>query len=200
MNETPETTSPQWLLSRDGKKYGPMTPGQLTQLCQTGKISPADLICRAGSDRWTPAGEVRGLFPPTTQASEVVTDAPIRPVEEATTSVSNAADAYWKSVGSFVCIANLAACGVFGLVKSPPAIVQDMDNMRDEFDRNQRMGQQSLLEAGFYTIPAPSDPQQDREGADEALQNIKPRPVIEDAIRKGDVPNIPSIPRIPGVR
>ena len=178
MNETPETTSPQWLLSRDGKKFGPMTSGKLSQLCQTGKISPADLICRAGSDRWTPAGEVRGLFPPTTQAPEVVADAPIRPVEEATTSVSNAADAYWKTVGSFFCIANLAACGVFGLVKSPPVMVQLMDSMRDSID--------SMRDS--------------LKGVGEGLQNIKPRPVIQNAIRNGDIPNIPSIPRIPGVR
>jgi len=108
----------------------------------------------------------------------VVTDAPIRPIEEATTSVSNAADAYWKTVGSFVCIANLAACGVYGLVKSPPAMVQAMESMRNSID--------SMRDS--------------LKGVGEGLQNIKPRPVIQNAIRNGDIPNIPSIPRIPGVR
>ncbi len=174
MDETPKTTAPQWLLSRDGKKYGPITSGQLKQLCQTGKISPVDLICRAGSDRWTPAGEVRGLFPQTAQAADAVVEA-IRPVEEAT--ASHSADAYWKNVGSFFCIANLLACGVFGLVKGPPAMIQAMDSMRESTKRVQG----------------------DLKRVNEELRNIKPRPVIEDAIRKGDIPSIPSIPRIPGV-
>lgn len=180
MDEIPKPTAPQWLLSRDGKKYGPMSSGQLKQLCQTGRISPADLICRAGSDRWSPARDVRGLFPQTAPVADAPAEALIRPVEEATASVSQSADAYWKNVGSFFCIANLAACGVFGLVKSPPDAVRVMESVRESTKRVH--GELKKIDA--------------------ELRNIQPRPVIEEAIKKGDIPNIPnipSIPRIPGI-
>lgn len=174
MDETPKKSAPQWLLSRDGKKYGPMTAGQLKQLCQTGKISPADLICRAGSDRWTPAGEIRGLFPEAAQATDVTVEAPVRPVEEATASVSHSADAYWKTVGSFFCIANLAACGVFGFVKSPPAMVQAMDSMRESTRRVQS----------------------ELKNLNEELRNTENE--IQGRTKKHGI-DIPSIPRIPGI-
>jgi hypothetical protein len=177
MDEPPKTQASQWLLSRDGKKYGPMTSGQLKQLCKTGKISPADLICRAGSDRWTPAGEVPGLFVQLAQAPEAATEAPVRPIEEATGSVSNSADAYWKTLGSFFCIANLAACGVFGLIKSPPEAVRGAEHM-----------QKTMKQV-----------QSELNRLNEDLRTFKPRPVIEEGIKKGDIPNIPSVPRIPGI-
>lgn len=136
-DEAPKPPAPQWLLSRDGKNYGPMTSGQLKQLCQTGKIRPVDLICRAGSDRWTPAGEVRGLFPtaPAKPAPEAVETTPVRPVEEATDAASSNADSYWKTLGSFFCLANLVACGAYGVVKSPPAIVQTMVDLKESTQR-----------------------------------------------------------------
>lgn len=142
-DEAPKPPAPQWLLSRDGKTYGPMTSGQLKQLCHTGKIRPVDLICRAGSDQWTPAGQIRGLFQPApaTPVPEAVEITPVRPVEEATDAASSNADSYWKTLGSFFCLANLMACGAYGLVKSPPAIVQTMielgestRRMRDEVE------------------------------------------------------------------
>lgn len=135
MDETPKTTAPQWLLSRDGKRYGPMASGQLKHLCQTGKIGPADLICRAGSDRWTPAGQVRGLFPPNAPTPEVAVDTLIRPVEEATAASGTNADSYWKTIGSVFCIVNLLACGGYGLVKPPPAIVQSMESLKESTRR-----------------------------------------------------------------
>lgn len=136
-DESPKPPVPQWLLSRDGRTYGPMTSGKLKQLCQTGKIHSVDLICRAGSDQWTPAGQVRGLFSttPATPAPEVVETAPVRPVEEATDAASSKADSYWKTLGSFFCLANLVACGAYGLVKSPPAIVQTMVDLKESTQR-----------------------------------------------------------------
>jgi hypothetical protein len=178
MDETLKTQAPQWLLSRDGKKYGPMNSVQLKQLCKTGKISPADLICRVGSDRWTPAGEVRGLFSPPAQATAAALEETIRPIEEATASASHSADAYWKTIGSLFCIANLAVCGLVGLTKRPPEMVQAMNDMKKSLSRVH----------------------EDLKGVDEELQKIKPRKVIEDAIQNGDMPKIPDIPRMPGVR
>jgi len=130
MDETPKTTASQWLLSRDGKRYGPMTSAQLKHLCQTGKIGRADLICRTGSDRWTPAEQVRGLFPSNAPPPEVALEAPIRPVEEATAQSGTNADSYWKTIGGVFCIVNLLACGGYGLVKPPPALVQSMESLK----------------------------------------------------------------------
>jgi hypothetical protein len=152
------TTAQQWLLSRDGKNYGPMASGQLKQYCQTGKIKPTDLICRVGSDRWMPAAELRGLFPEEAKASEPAAETTVRPVEEVSVSLSHAADARWKTFGSLFCIANLVVCGAWGLVKPPPDIVQTMASLKQETKR-----------------------------INDELKNIK-------------LPNMPSVPTIPGVR
>ena len=166
-----EQTTTQWLLSRDGKNYGPMASGQLRKLCQTGKINPADLICRVGSDRWMPASELRGLFPEATETTEKVPEATVRPVEEVSVSLSNAADARWKTFGSLFCIANLAVCGAWGLVKPPPDIVQTMASLKTSV-------------------------QEVKKSVQEVQQDTKR--VIDDLkIRR---PNIPNIPNIPGVR
>ena len=178
MERKEQTTAQQWLLSRDGKNYGPMTSGQLKQYCQTGKIKPTDLICRVGSDRWMPASELRGLFPEAAEATEPVAEMTLRPVEEVSVSLSHAADARWKAFGSLFCIANLAVCGAWGLLKPPPDIVQSMASVK-----------KSMQEV-----------QQTTKKINNELQNMKLRPVIEEAIRKGDIPNMPSIPTIPGVR
>jgi hypothetical protein len=179
-DEAPKPSAPQWLLSRDGKSYGPMTSGQLKQLCQTGKIRPVDLICRAGSDQWTPAGEIRGLFPPAsvTSAPETAEAAPVRPVEEATDVASSNADAYWKTLGSLFCLANLVACGAYGLVKSPPAIVQAMASVHESTER---------ARAAFTEVNA-------------EFERIKQRHLGEEKVRGGEVPELPQIPSIPGLR
>jgi hypothetical protein len=72
---------------------------------------------------------VRGLFPEPPQPPTAPEQVEVRPVEEATTAASQNADAYWKTVGSLFCFANLAACAVVGLVKSPPGIVQTMQQV-----------------------------------------------------------------------
>jgi hypothetical protein len=152
------TTGQQWLLSRDGKNYGPMSSGQLEQYCQTGKIKPTDLICRVGADRWMPASELRGLFPEAAETTEMVAEVTVRPVEEVSVSLSHAADARWKTFGSLFCIANLVVCGAWGLVKPPPDIVQTMASLKQETKR-----------------------------INDELKNIK-------------LPDMPSVPTIPGVR
>jgi hypothetical protein len=50
-------------------------------------------------------------------------------------SLSHAADARWKTFGSLFCIANLVACGAWGLVKPPPDIVQTMASLKQETKR-----------------------------------------------------------------
>lgn len=174
-DEAPDPAAPQWLLSRDGKNYGPMTSGQLKQLCQAGKIRPVDLICRAGSDRWTLAGEVRGLFPPV-RLPETMETAPVRPVEEASDVASSNADAYWKTLGSFFCLANLVACGAYALVKTPPYAVQAMASVHESTERTR---------AAIREVNA-------------ELKKIKPRRVVDEKIRNGEVPEFPQIPNIPG--
>ena len=155
MDKKQPTTGQQWLLSRDGKNYGPMASGQLRKLCQTGKISPADLICQVGADRWMPASELRGLFPEATGTTETVPEVTVRPVEEASVSLSRAADARWKTFGSLFCIANLAVCGAWGLVKPPPDIVQTMASLKKI---NQDVQQETKRVMDDLKITRPSMP------------------------------------------
>ena len=171
MDRKEQTTAQQWLLSRDGKNYGPMTSGQLKQYCQTGKIKPIDLICQVGSDRWMPASELRGLFPEAAEATEPVAEVTVRPVEEVSVSLSHAADDRWKTFGSLFCIANLVVCGAWGLVKPPPDIVQTMASLKKSV-------------------------QEVKKSVQEVQQDTKR--VIEDL--KITRPSMPSIPTIPGVR
>ncbi len=117
-----------WLLSRDGKTFGPMTSSELRKACEVGKILRSDLVCRDGSDRWVSAESVRGLFPETRDTSNDRSGSPplvaIRPMEDAAPSKSNDADAFWKTAGAIFCFTTLAACGLFGLLKEPPESVQ----------------------------------------------------------------------------
>jgi len=154
-----EPPSPRWLLSRDGKTFGPMSSGQLKQLCGSGKIHATDLICREGSEAWRPAGEIRGLFPVNPQATPPAEHVTVHPIEEATVSASAEADHRWKTLGSFFCIINLAACGAYGLVKSPPYIVQTMRDLKESTDRVKSEIEAVTSEVGIgATVVDPTKP------------------------------------------
>lgn len=53
-----------WHVARDGKTSGPYTVTQLRTLAANGDLGRTDLVWREGIGDWTPAGQVRGLFPP----------------------------------------------------------------------------------------------------------------------------------------
>ena len=47
-----------------GKVYGPLDGAKLKRLAAAGKLTRDDAISKDGKTAWTPAGNVRGLFPP----------------------------------------------------------------------------------------------------------------------------------------
>lgn len=75
----------QWHVARDKKKSGPFTSAQLRQMAADGRLLPTDMILKAGSQKWVPAKDVKGLFaqaastappppPPLPQASAAGSD------------------------------------------------------------------------------------------------------------------------------
>jgi len=52
----------QWLYSRAGTQYGPVTAAELRQLATSGLLSPIDLVWKEGLSKWVSAVKVKGLF------------------------------------------------------------------------------------------------------------------------------------------
>jgi hypothetical protein len=52
-----------WLVLKNDQQFGPITFDQLRSYAQDGLVTRSDLLRRAGSQAWTRAEEVRGLFP-----------------------------------------------------------------------------------------------------------------------------------------
>jgi GYF domain 2 len=52
-----------WLVSKNGRQFGPVTFDHLISYVQEGLLTRSDLLMRAGSQAWTRAEEVHGLFP-----------------------------------------------------------------------------------------------------------------------------------------
>lgn len=52
----------QWHYQQDGQHYGPVPAAELKRLVSAGKLAPTDLVRREGTERWVPAGQVKGLF------------------------------------------------------------------------------------------------------------------------------------------
>lgn len=147
-----------------------MTSSELRKACEAGKILRSDLVCRDGSDNWVSAGSVRGLFPETLDTSNERSGSPplvaIRPMEDATPSKSNDADAFWKTAGAVFCFATLAACGLFGLVKEPPESVQ----FRQDWEKAAKELEKDLSK---LTVPTP--------GVLSSVRDIEKKPLRDNS-------------------
>lgn len=51
-----------WLVSRDQKQTGPFTSAELRNMVAAGELRPTDLVCSGGSEKWTQASKIKGLF------------------------------------------------------------------------------------------------------------------------------------------
>jgi len=51
-----------WYVRRDGKQIGPISDAKLRSLAAKGRLSPDDLVCRAGSSEWMPSGTIKGIL------------------------------------------------------------------------------------------------------------------------------------------
>jgi hypothetical protein len=133
------SSPPEWLYSRNGKTFGPLTSAQLRQLVVEGRIGPKDLISRTGSDRWSAAGAVKGLFPAATLKSDTVEQVAIHPAESDLPAESIREDSKWRTFASRFLVANIVLCGLVGLIKPPPAHIaaynEAMDNVRETTSR-----------------------------------------------------------------
>jgi hypothetical protein len=59
----------EWFYSRDGKNNsGPVTVDQLQALAGSGQLLPSDLVWKEGMPGWQPAGQLKGLSFPVTEA------------------------------------------------------------------------------------------------------------------------------------
>jgi len=110
----------EWLYSRNGKTFGPLTAGQLRKLVVDQRLGPRDLVCRDGTDRWVAAGSLKGLFPSEAVPAETVEQVVVQPSETDLPAESNREDSQWRVFGGRFLILNLIACGVVGLIKPPP--------------------------------------------------------------------------------
>lgn len=51
-----------WYIARNKKKHGPITWKEVQNLAATGKLQPTDMLLQEGSQKWTQASSVAGLF------------------------------------------------------------------------------------------------------------------------------------------
>ncbi len=52
----------QWVMTRNGRdEYGPYTMAELREYAATGRLLPADHVCRRGSTQWVPANSLGQL-------------------------------------------------------------------------------------------------------------------------------------------
>lgn len=124
----------EWLYSRNGKTFGPLSAQQLRQLVVEKRIGPKDLVCRNGTDQWVAAGSLKGLFPAASVPPETVEAVVVRPTEADRPTDADREDSRWRLFGARFIVINLAACAIAGLIKPPPPHVaaynQAMDGLR----------------------------------------------------------------------
>ena len=55
--------SADWHYTQNGQQHGPVTAAELKTLVQTGKLTPTDMVWKAGMAEWKVASSIKGLFP-----------------------------------------------------------------------------------------------------------------------------------------
>jgi outer membrane biosynthesis protein TonB len=63
-------SDPKWFYARGEERFGPVTSQKLKALAAAGKLQPADLIWKEDMADWSPASQLRGLFPPESASGE----------------------------------------------------------------------------------------------------------------------------------
>ena len=57
----------QWLYTRSGNQFGPISAVVLKQLAMARELAPSDLVSKVETQRWVLASKVKGLFPAMTR-------------------------------------------------------------------------------------------------------------------------------------
>lgn len=126
------TSKAEWLYIRNGQTFGPLTTQQLRKLVTDQRIGPKDLVCRDGTDRWVPAGSIRGLFPASSTVSETVDEVEVRPSEADRPAVTDRDDLRWRAFGGKFVLFNLIACAIVGFIKPPPMHIAALNEALDD--------------------------------------------------------------------
>ncbi len=58
-----KTMDSEWYYSKQGERFGPLTPTELKKLVESNELSPTDLVWEKELGEWLKAGEVEELFP-----------------------------------------------------------------------------------------------------------------------------------------
>jgi hypothetical protein len=66
----------QWYYTEQGQQSGPVSPAQLKELATSGRLQPTDMVWKEGMAQWSSAGQIKGLFPETTQKQTAVVSPP----------------------------------------------------------------------------------------------------------------------------
>lgn len=122
----------EWLYSRNGKTFGPLSARQLRQLVVEKRIGPKDLVCRNGTDQWVAVGSLKGLFPAASAPPKTVEQVLVRPTEADRPTDTDREDSRWRAFGARFMVINLAACAIAGLIKPPPPHVAAYNQVMDE--------------------------------------------------------------------
>ncbi len=61
----------EWLYSREGTDYGPVSSSELMELAKNGQLLPTDLLWKEGMAEWKPASSFPKLCPPQASADEM---------------------------------------------------------------------------------------------------------------------------------
>ncbi|MBX7165527.1 MAG: trypsin-like peptidase domain-containing protein [Pirellulales bacterium] len=107
-----ENKRTEWYCEVLGEVLGPMGSKQLQEMVRRKELSPHDQVRRSGSNKWLPAGEIRGLFsqPAAAAAKPKEATAVDRPTAKPVTpEISEAATEPETAVGWRVIV--LAGCG-----------------------------------------------------------------------------------------
>lgn len=73
---------PKWFYARGEERFGPVTSQKLKALAAAGKLQPADLIWKEDMHDWSPASQLRGLFPPESSTGDAALPGGIEEISE----------------------------------------------------------------------------------------------------------------------
>jgi hypothetical protein len=73
---------PKWFYARGEERFGPVTSQKLKALAAAGKLQPADLIWKEDMHDWSPASQLRGLFPPESATGDAAQPSSVEEISE----------------------------------------------------------------------------------------------------------------------
>jgi hypothetical protein len=110
----------EWHYTIDGQPAAvPVNAAKLKQLAESGQLKPTDLVWQDGMLEWSPAGSIKGLFPPGKSLNDSGVGAPTATTKIATgrktATLRKPPD--WRNLHPLlVLLLTLASAGIFGLI------------------------------------------------------------------------------------